>query len=229
MPLRYAGTTSPTAVDTRRAPEVTAVVVGVVLFTVLAVGWFFIRESRLGRFTPVEAPVDADWMRTHILTLPPEVVGAAWDSDVEAPEVVAVIARMVGEGKLSSATAADRSLTLTLNVGRSSLQGYELALVDGLFFDGRTVTTTAELKDHYKRTGFNPAQLIAPDLAARVKEVLPGGESRMWWQASLLAALLIIGLVVYDSWSDSSRGSVISALLGIFAGVLGTGPAQKFY
>ena len=45
---------------------------------------------------------------------------------------------------------------------RDKLNGYERALVDGLFFGHRTETSTKEVPPHYKSNGFDPAKVIKP-------------------------------------------------------------------
>jgi hypothetical protein len=99
---------------------------------------FVWREDSYGRFTPVPTEaVDGAWIAANVLKYPAEVVGAAWDEDIGTPEVVALVARMVGEGKLESSVSAtggpSGSMTLGLKVDRSTLTGYERTLVDALF------------------------------------------------------------------------------------------------
>ena len=72
-----------------------------------------------------------------------------------------------------------------------TLGGYERALIDGLFFDSRTNTSTALVKQHYRKTGFDPADVIRAGLKARMAAVLPPG--RMPWTVPLLATLLYCG------------------------------------
>ncbi len=102
------------------------------------------REGRHGRFAPLVTDIDEGWLREHILNYPAEVVGAAWDEGISAPEVVALIARMVTEGKLSSTVNKGGALSLQLEVDRKTLEGHERTLVDGLFFGGRTQTSTTK-------------------------------------------------------------------------------------
>ena len=142
IPLRFTGSGSPTATDTRRPREIVAATAAILGTFVLLAAGLLIREYSLGRFKPVQSHgVDAGWIRTHIVAHPAELIGAAWDQDVDKDEVGAVIARLVGEAKLAGSVSpgsAGTSLSLELKVDRSSLQGYERTLVDGLFFDGRT-------------------------------------------------------------------------------------------
>jgi uncharacterized membrane protein YgcG len=225
--LRYLGTGSPLAADMRRPPIVTFAVVGIALASMFAIAAFFIRESKLGRFVRVEPQASREWVAKNILALPAEVVGAAWDGAVGPAEVVALLARMVAEGKLSSNTGADGSLTLTLNVDRDTLTGYELALVKGLFFDGGRVTSTDDVKAHYRKTGFDPAKLIAPKLESRVRAALPGGrDTDVSWRPGALLLLGVFGLLAYDAFSSGTLPdglilALIAVVLGLFAKIPG--------
>src|SRR5262245_53315789 len=202
IPLRFAGAGAPAFLDTRRPPEVVQAVSAILGAFVLAVGWLFFREQRLGRFAPVStAGIDQRWVEQNILMHPAEVVGAAWDGQVSSAEVVALIARMTGEGKLESTATSANTMSLRLLVDRETLQGHERALVDGLFFDGRTETSTAAVRTHYQGKGFNPATTIAPELDRRVKELQPDGPARVWWLPSL--ALFVAGAALL--WSAASR------------------------
>ena len=63
---------------------------------------------RRGRELDLLAPlvphddIDAAWLEREIFSRPAEVVGTAWDRAVGGAEVSALLARLVGEGKLSS-------------------------------------------------------------------------------------------------------------------------------
>ena len=65
---------------------------------------FLEREKRIGRLEPLADPasIDRPWLEKHLLAVPPEVVGAAWDNRTGAAEVAALIARLAQEGKLRS-------------------------------------------------------------------------------------------------------------------------------
>ena len=103
----------------------------------LALLALILREQRLGLFAPVTAHrVDGAWIQQNIVSYPAEVVGAAWDQDVDKDEVAAIISRLVNDGKLTNqvATTATRSyLSLQLQANRESFDGYERTLIDGLF------------------------------------------------------------------------------------------------
>src|SRR5262249_50295903 len=95
IPLRYSGSVAPTAIDSRRPPEIILAVVAILGIFALLVVAFLMRERSLGRFASVDPiGIDSAWIENNILTYPAEVVGAAWDGRIGASEVVALIARM---------------------------------------------------------------------------------------------------------------------------------------
>jgi uncharacterized membrane protein YgcG len=100
------------------------------------------------------------------------MVSAAWDDSIGPAEVVTVLARMTVERKLES-SADGSDMTMRLLVDRDTLTGYERKLVDALFFDNRTTTSTAEMKKHYRKTGLDLVEIIRPDLDAAVKTAFP--------------------------------------------------------
>jgi uncharacterized membrane protein YgcG len=100
------------------------------------------------------------------------VISGAWDDRIGSAEVVTLLARMAVDRKLES--GADVSgMTLRLLVDRGTLTGYERKLVDALFFDGRTTTSTVEINERYRKTGLNLVEIIRPDLAAAIKSTCP--------------------------------------------------------
>jgi uncharacterized membrane protein YgcG len=136
-------------------------------------------EARRGRFSRLAVPREWDeaWLRENVLDLRPEEVGALWDRTTGAPEVAAVLARMVAEGKLESwvkpgfklfgIAFSPGVLHLRLKVQRFQLAGYELALVDKLFLSADE-TDTEKVRQHYKSTGFDPSAAIAKELESRL-------------------------------------------------------------
>ena len=215
IPLRYSGTGSPSAIDSRRPAGIVWAVTAILGILALGIVLFFVHESLLGRFAPVAASsIDSAWIEQNILAHGAEVVGAAWDGRIGTPEVVALIARMTGEGKLESEISGADSMTLRLVVDRRTLDAHELALVNGLFFDGRTETTTSAVKSHYADHGFDPAQIITLDLERRVKALLPSGEVRVWWLPG--AALILAGaaLLASTAYSEPSlRGGAVAIVI----------------
>jgi hypothetical protein len=219
IPLEYTGAGSPSANDTRRPPPVIAGVTAILGILGLSIAALLLREFRLGRFVPVQTEgIDADWIRQHIVSHPAEVVGAAWDEAVDKDEVSALIARLVSEHKFASHMGSSKSsLQLTLKVDRSQFDGYERALVDGLFFGGRTSTSTEEIKKHYEKKGFDPAKLIQKGLLERVGELLPkGANPHVFWWMNVVLFLAGAGCLVAEGiTSESSDPTPI--IVGVIA------------
>jgi uncharacterized membrane protein YgcG len=214
--MRYTGTGVPAARDGSRPREVVAAVAAIPIALVLGIFVFFRREDGLGRFAPLDTRgIDAGWIESNLLVHPAEVVGAAWDESVGAPEVVALLARMVGEGKLESELNDAREMTLTLKVDPARLDGYERALVDKLFFDGRTRVNTEEVKEHYKGVGFDPANVIKSGVTDRVNAALPPGTAPSWWWPGPLLFLMGAGLLAYSAYTYDEVELV--AFITIFA------------
>ena len=165
------------------------------------------------------------WLREHILKYPAEVVAAAWDENVGTAEVVALIARMVGDGKLESSVGTSASMTLRLKVDRSTLQGHERTLVEKLFFDGRTETSTSAVRTHYRAAGFNPAGEIEPELQAAVDRTLSAGRAPRRFKAiaavlfALGTGLLVVrGFQGYPDRCSSDDGDCGVGVIGWIAG-----------
>ncbi len=221
IPLRFTGVGEPEAQE-RASPRVIAIAVAVVLgATALAVLAFFVREESHGRFVPVTTDhIDERWIAEHIMKYPAEIVGAAWDDSIGGPEVVALIARLVGEGKLESDIAppgAKTSMTLRLKADRSALEGHERTLVDALFFDGRNETSTEDVRAHYQASGFDPVASIRPELEDRVRALLDAGDAPpliswpgvVWY---LACAGLLLG-----AWYRGETGAFLPLVVGIGA------------
>lgn len=185
---------------------------------------FLRREREDGRYEQLPAVVDEEWLRAHVLRLPPEVVGAAWDRATGSAEVAGLLARLVQEGKLSSRTETDAEtsdgepvLHLELEVPRDAFQEHERELIDALFFDDRTRTDTQTIKDHYKESGFNPVSTISPALEARVDALAGGGKVSQSWRAvvagfAIGTVLLITAAILRNA--DTLPGVI--ALVAIF-------------
>ncbi len=214
LPLQYQGAAVPSFLDDSRPPLILGAVSALMGLTGVVMAWFFVREQAYGRFKPVVEGVDEAWLREHILKYPAEVAGAAWDEGIAAPEVVALIARMVGEGKLESEVGGS-SMTLRLLVDRRTLEGHERTLVERLFFDGRTKTSTSLVKQHYRAKGFDPAEEIKHELEARVEDVLPRGRHpRSFKVVALLALIAGLGLLAVEGLTGG-LDLFVALLIGI--------------
>jgi uncharacterized membrane protein YgcG len=168
--LTYVGAGEPAAVLTGTSPMTRLALFVVLLGGVVAIAVAFVkRESALTRFAPL-APVEAiddAWLEQRVFTLKPEEAGALWDDTVGSPEVAAVLARLTAEKKIQSWTS-DGELSMRLKQPLSAFDGYEAALLAGLFFGQHTETSTSEIKSHYKATGFDPSEKIRAGLLERL-------------------------------------------------------------
>jgi uncharacterized membrane protein YgcG len=173
LPLRYNGTGTPAIVDVTRPPATKVAVLALFGLTLLSLVRLFVSEKKKGRFIPVQTVgIDEAWLHEHIFKYPAEVISGAWDDSIGSAEVVTLLARMAVDRKLES--RADVSgMTLRLLVDRGTLTGYERKLVDALFFDGRTTTSTVEIKERYGKTGLNLVEIIRRDLAAAIETTCP--------------------------------------------------------
>ncbi|HEX6199961.1 MAG TPA: DUF2207 domain-containing protein, partial [Thermoanaerobaculia bacterium] len=156
--LRYLGEGRPEAA--LPGPLPLALRLAVFLAALAAMAWMVAelrrRETALGRGwgrLPRPAGLGRAWIEERLLPLRPEAAGAFWDRGVGRPEVAALLARLVGEGKLESEVeekpavlGASRELRLRLVAGREDFTGYERALIDKLFYGGRSEVTTADLR-----------------------------------------------------------------------------------
>jgi hypothetical protein len=195
---------------------------------VLLVGTFLVfwrvlrREAALRRGAPLtsEGEIDAEWLERHVLSLPPELVGAAFDRHVAEPEVAALLARMNGESKLASRVASGargwNNLELWLLVEREELTGYERELVDGLFFGGRT-TSGDRLQQEYREPGFEPAAILRRHLNTSCDTLLGIRAARRWPLGVALAASAV-GLLLSMLGTASS---IIPVGLAVVLGALG--------
>lgn len=175
-------------------------------------------ERETGRLAPIVPQFDPE-----LLKLKAEVAGAAWDTNIGAPEVAATLARMTQEKKITT-RIDDDVLHLTLNVDRDSLLGYEHLLVEKLFFDGRKTTDTDAIKEHYKSTGFNPAQLIRHEIEEELAQI-PGWTGKVprfrWWVHALelpaaAFVLLVCGFFGGEAGFPLALGSLF---FGTFIGI----------
>jgi uncharacterized membrane protein YgcG len=143
---------------------------------------FLRHEMATGRFDAgAKEEVNEEWLRKNIFTIRPEHVAVLWDEVIGPAEVAAILSRLCVEKKLKVedlgldlGVFGDRHLfRLTRLVPLERFSGVERTLLDGLLFEGRQSVTTAELRENYANSGFNPVFEIADPLGLEV-ERLPG-------------------------------------------------------
>lgn len=170
-------------------------------------------------------PVDRSWLDTHLFSLPPEVVGAVWDRAIGAPEVAAVLARLVAEGKLASemvetdARGKPKEMRLERRVPLDDFDADDRPLVEGLLYDGREAVTTKELRTHYQASGFRPVSLVSSAIERQRDAVLgpmpsPRGQLRGACLGTV-AALVVFGLLLAVVIFTGSP-TLVPALGGVF-------------
>jgi uncharacterized membrane protein YgcG len=167
---------------------------------------YWLHDRARGRFQPLPplSSIDHAWLQANVFDLLPEEVGTALDDDVGAPEVAALIARLVGEKKLKSETVPSGHgkpvLRLTRLVDLAQFKGYERKLVEGLFFGEESVTPD-DVRAHYKSSGFKPAELIAADVKARLAAKGAFAETykpaRAWRSLIFFAAAVALGAATW--------------------------------
>ena len=204
VPLRYAAAGDAPAVP-GADPAERAILAVVALMLLGSIGRrLYGRERETGRLDPLPSPevVNEKWLEEHVFSQLPEVVGAAWDNTTGESEVAAVLARLVADGRMRSevkpgGTFKDPVLHLELLVDRSRFHGYEQRLIDALFQRDETTTDTARIREHYKQSGFDPAEKIKKPLTELVKGLVPDAKrSRPPALPSLLSFLFAIALLV---------------------------------
>lgn len=219
--LAHRGVAAPGGVIVPPAPWV-----GYVLLALLAAGLgalllrFLAREGavgRLGNFTPPEA-IDEAWLDETVFALPPEVVGAAWDGDVGAPEVAAILAALVHEKKIETSVEPrflrKPRLAMRLLAERASIDGYRRKVVNKLFFGSRVNTDTDAVRDHYKGSGLDLAASIREPIEERLNR-LPGWNAKtrpVNWQFDALAVVVAFVLLVATGvWGSGNDGDLAAS------------------
>ena len=169
LALEYRGGGRPAGVDHWGPRVAQGAVAALLLAPLVVLGNAWRRERHAGRLDPLPA-ASREWLEHNVLSAPAEVIGAAWDEQVGAPEVAAVIARMQGEGKLESSVGRSPrvgrpEMTLVRKRPLEDFEGYERDLLRALFLGGaREETSTSAIRKHYESQGFDPASIIAPEL-----------------------------------------------------------------
>lgn len=163
------------------------------------------RSPRFRRLSDPQVTPSRAWLQEHVFRRPAEEVGALWDRAVGGPEVAAMLARLVVEGKLEShleppAGSPERPpvLHLELRVPHGSLTAAESDLLAGLLLakEGDT-TSTERVRAHYAGKGFDPAARIRPPLRHALPEVKRARDLHPPWRRWLTPALLLAAYLLF--------------------------------
>lgn len=175
--FRGEGTPSSALVMPARWPVGLAWLLGVVG----AIGLYrrFLRDERpLGRLAPQPPSHDVNeaWLERDLFPWLPEQIGAIWDQKVGPPEVAAVLARLVADGKLKSRIEkrgwfGRKVMVLDRKVPLAELDGYVGKLIRKLFYGKRRTVDSDALRRHYKKRGFDPAGILRPALNRSIASV----------------------------------------------------------
>jgi uncharacterized membrane protein YgcG len=205
IPLVYQADGAPGSVRLGAPALLRGVLVLLFAAAIAAIGFLFYRgEEVLGRFAPLTpvGSIDESWLEANVFAMLPEEVGAAWDDSTAAPEVAAVLARMVSEGKLKTEVyrtrgffTSNENLRMELLVDRNSLSGYERSLVKAFFVYG-DVTDTVKIRKHYEGRGFDPASILRGPLKHRMARFLPNARAPRQVSRKPALSLLALSVVV---------------------------------
>ena len=184
---------------------------------------FVTRERARGRFvcTPLEQ-IDERWLEENVLRYKPEIVGAAIDNKIGAPEVAAILAALANEKKIETTVEQRRMkrplLHMKLLVGMDQIQGHRHALLKRLFFKGQQTDTDA-IRKHYEKCGFEPATLIRKGIEGELGTWPKWNEKFASFNWKLDVGLLLAALVLLSIFG---RGGNDGALTGecIFFGLI---------
>lgn len=226
--FRYVAAGTPSDVP-HPAPTWVRVLAGLVALSTLPLTLFRLRQ-RSGEMDAVAAPIsldqiDAPWLEHNLLTLKPEVAGAAWDRSVGSAEVAALLARLVAEGKLSSRvdeSGKDPVLHLKREADWEAFAKHERSLLEGLFFDGGRETDTESIREQYKSSGFKPAERIRENVLQSVDRLPGAGRIKRRWGRPLLlmlagALLATIGARGTGGWQIGAFAAVGIAVITAFS------------
>ncbi|MGZ8851460.1 MAG: DUF2207 domain-containing protein [Thermoanaerobaculia bacterium] len=226
--LAHAGASAPTAAVHATSPKTSLAILVAILFglALIALDFYFAEDAK-GRFARLVSPseIDEAWLSENLLTLAPEVAGAALDEKVGAAHVAAVLARMTNEGKIATSVETRRRfltkhqvLCLRLMVDRDSLHGYEAKLVKGLFFGDRKETDTDAIRTKYQGVGFDPAAIVDRGLKEQLSALPDWGKTppRTNWKRTTVYVAGAALLMIFAATRGGNDTGVV-----IFVGVAG--------
>ncbi|HET7710357.1 MAG TPA: DUF2207 domain-containing protein, partial [Thermoanaerobaculia bacterium] len=183
---------------------------------------FFRHERQVGRFEKWDEllPEGEGWLQNNIFAYAPEVIGAAWDETSSEPEVAALLARLIQEGKIRSVPKEINKtysmMQLELTVPRTELEEHEKTLVDALFVSGN-VTDRAKIRTRYRAAGFDPAARLRPPMMRKVESVTTRAFGPVTTVSFNVGVLLMVSVVFALVAGIFTSGGV--AAFAVFAGV----------
>jgi uncharacterized membrane protein YgcG len=191
---------------------------------------FLRREKARGRFvcTPLEQ-IDERWLEENVLRFEPEIVGAAIDNKIGAPEVAAILAALAKEKKIETRVEQRRLkrplLHMKLLVPITAIEGHRHALLKRLFFKGQETDTDA-IRNHYEKCGFEPAALIRKGIEGELAKWPKWNEKFASFNWKLDVALIVAGIVLFSLFGTGGNDGAFSgeclffgaiALVGLIA------------
>jgi uncharacterized membrane protein YgcG len=232
--LQYHGTAAPTSVIVPISPWVgyamlalLAAGLGVLLFRFLALER---KVGRIGNLTPLEE-IDEAWLERTVFSLPPEVIGAAWDGKVGAAEIAAILAKLEHEKKIKTGIQPrflrKPIMTMQLLVNRSTITDYPGKVINKLFFNSRVNTDTNAIKEFYKDKGLDLAAIIEKPIEQRLNNLPKWTEKTkpVDWKVDLIVMPTAFALLVLTGvWGGDNDGALASteALFGVCSLALAT-------
>jgi uncharacterized membrane protein YgcG len=201
------------------------------LLPLFVFGW---REWRSRQAVTIDiGPIDEDWLERNLLWHAPEVAGAFLHGDVGPPEVSALLARMEQEHKIRTEVKSGKrgkpNLHLKLLVPLPELKGAEYLIAQKIFRK-REETNTEELRQAYRKSGFDPpaairnsvltmAMIVAP-IETKKKRIRPG------------VMFIVAGLIGVVIAGIREPSSLLVMFVILFGGmgllILGVPAAQKW-
>ncbi len=188
---------------------------------------FVRREKARGRFvcTPPEQ-IDERWLEENVLRFEPEIVGAAIDNKIGAPEVAGILAALAKEKKIETRVEQRRMkrplLHMKLLVPIAEIEGYRQALLKRLFFKGQE-TDTGAIRKHYEKCGFEPASLIRKGIEEELGSWPKWNEKVASFPWMLDAVLFVAGILLLSFFGKHGIDGALTSECLFFGAIALTG------